>query len=66
MGDWDLISVDLVLIGSSITVTGTIIGALLMGITVHMASFLFLTTAVLIVMSTVLVVCNTLQSPFPI
>jgi hypothetical protein len=66
MGDWDLISVGLVLIGSSITAAGTIIGALLMGITVHMASFLLLTTAVLIVMSAVLIIYNTPRSPPPI
>jgi uncharacterized membrane protein len=66
MGDWDLTSVGLVLIGSSITAAGTIIGALLMGITVHMASFLLLTTAVLIVMSAVLIIYNTPRSPPPI
>jgi hypothetical protein len=66
MGDWDLTSVGLVLIGSSITAAGTIIAALLMGITVHLAPFLLLTTAVLIVMSAFLIVYNIPRSPPPI
>jgi hypothetical protein len=66
MGDWDLTSIGLVLIGSSITVAGTIIGALLMGIIVHIAPFLLLTTTVLIVMSAALIVFNTPRSPPPI
>jgi len=66
MGDWDLTSVGLVLIGSSITAAGTIIGALLIGITIRMASFLLLTTAVLIVMSAILIIYNTPRSPPPI
>jgi hypothetical protein len=66
MGDWDLTSVGLVLIGSSITAAGTIIAALLMGITVHLASFLLLTTAVLIVMSAFLIVYNIPRSPPPL
>jgi len=66
MGDWDLTSVGLVLIGSSITAAGTIIAALLMGITITLASFLLLTTAVLIVMSAILIVYNTPRSPPPI
>ncbi|MCK9631329.1 MAG: hypothetical protein M0R30_06765 [Methanoregula sp.] len=64
--DWDLTSVGLVLIGSSITAAGTIIAALLMGITVTLAPFLLLTTAVLIVMSAVLIVYKTPRSPPPI
>jgi hypothetical protein len=51
MGDWDLTSVGLVLIGSSITVAGCIIAAMLMGMPVPNAPFLLLTTAFLIVMS---------------
>jgi len=66
MGDWDLTSVGLVLIGSSITAAGTIIAALLMGITITLAPFLLLTTAVLIVMSAILIVYNTPRSPPPI
>jgi hypothetical protein len=66
MGDWDLTSVGLVLIGSSITAAGTIIAALLMGYTLSLAPFLLLTTAMLIVMSAVLIVVKTPRSPPPI
>ena len=66
MGDWDLTSVGLVLIGSSITAAGTIIAALLIGITIHLAPFLLLTTAVLIVLSAFLIVYNIPRSPPPI
>ena len=51
MQDWDLNSVGMVLTGSSITVAGTIIAVLLLGIPVKQAPFLLLTTSVLIVMS---------------
>jgi len=64
--DWDLTSVGLVLIGSSITAAGTIIAALLMGITVTMAPYLLLTTAILIVMSAALIVYRTPRSQPPI
>ena len=50
-GEWDLTSIGLVLIGSSITVAGMIIAALLLGARLPMAPFLLLTTAILIVMS---------------
>lgn len=50
-GYWDLTSIGLMLIGSSITVAGIIIAALLLGLQVAMAPFLLLTTAFLIVMS---------------
>jgi hypothetical protein len=66
MGNWDLASVGLILIGSSITAAGTIIAALLMGIAIDQAPFLLLTTAVLIVMSAVLIVYKTPRSPPPI
>jgi hypothetical protein len=66
MGDWDLTSVGLVLIGSSITAAGTIIGALLLGVTVTMAPFLLLMTAVLIVMSAILILYKTPVSQPPI
>jgi hypothetical protein len=66
MGDWDLTSVGLVMIGSSITVAGTIMAALLLGIAVSLAPFLLLTTAILIVMSAVLIVLSTPRSPPPI
>jgi len=66
MGTWDLTSVGLVLIGSSITVAGIIIAALLLGIAVQGATFLLFTTAVLIVMSAILIVTVTPRSPPPI
>ena len=55
-GDWDLTSIGLVLIGSSITVAGMIIAALLLGIGLPQAPFLLLTTAVLIVMSAAIII----------
>ena len=66
MGDWDLTSVGLVLIGSSITAAGTIIGALLLGVAVAFAPFLLFTTAILVVMSAVLIVVSVPRSPPPI
>jgi hypothetical protein len=66
MGEWDLSSVGLVLIGSSITAAGTIMAALLLGVAVSLAPFLLLTTAILIVMSAVLIVLSTPRSPPPI
>jgi hypothetical protein len=66
MSDWDLTSVGLVLIGSSITAAGTIMAALLLGITISMAPFLLFTTAVLIVMSAVMIVLSAPKSPPPI
>lgn len=54
MDDWDLSSVGMVLIGSSITISGTIIAVLLLGIKLAIAPFLLLTTAALIVMSAAL------------
>jgi hypothetical protein len=56
MDDWDLTSIGLVLIGSSITAAGTIIAALLLGIPLRIAPFLLLTTALLIVMSAILII----------
>ena len=55
MEDWDLTSVGMVLIGSSITAAGTIIAALLLGVRLDIAPFLLLTTAILIVMSAALI-----------
>lgn len=55
-GDWDLTSIGLVLIGSSITVAGMIIAALLLGARLPLAPFLLLTTAFLIVMSAGIIV----------
>ena len=55
MDNWDMTSVGMVLIGSSITVAGTIIAVLLLGIKLIIAPFLLLTTAALIVMSAALI-----------
>jgi high-affinity Fe2+/Pb2+ permease len=55
MEDWDLTSIGLVLIGSSITAAGTIIAALLLGITISIAPFLLITTSLLIVISAILI-----------
>jgi hypothetical protein len=66
MAEWDLSSVGLVLIGSSITAAGTIMAALLLGIPVSLAPFLLLTTTILIVMSAVLIILNIPRSPPPI
>ncbi|HEX3002050.1 MAG TPA: hypothetical protein VHN82_06745 [Methanoregula sp.] len=54
------------MIGSSITIAGIIIAALLMGINIPMAPFLLLTTTVLIVMSAVLIIYKVPRSPPPI
>lgn len=65
-GDWDLTSIGLILIGSSITVAGTIIAALLLGMELPMAPFLLITTAVLIVMSAAIIVYyDTRNEPDP-
>ena len=55
-GDWDLTSLGLMLIGSSITVAGIIIAALLLGVYLPIAPFLLLTTAFLIVMSATVII----------
>jgi hypothetical protein len=52
---WDLTSIGLVLIGSSISIAGTIIGVMLLGVKVDFAPFLLLTTAILIVLSAALI-----------
>jgi len=56
MENWDLTSVGLVLIGCSITVAGTIIAALILGISIRIAPYLLVATALLIVMSAILVI----------
>jgi hypothetical protein len=66
MQDWDLASVGLVLIGSSITVAGTIIGVLLLGVRISIAPFLLLTTAVLVVLSASLILFSMPKSPPPL
>ncbi len=66
MSDWDIASVGHVLIGSSITVAGIIIAALLIGMNIPLAPFLLLTTTVLIVMSAVLIIYKVPRSPPPI
>lgn len=65
MQDWDIISIGLVLIGSSITVAGTIIGVMLLGVRIDAAPFLLLTTAVLIVLSAALIVFSMPKSQPP-
>ncbi|MFA4877451.1 MAG: hypothetical protein WC586_08555 [Methanoregula sp.] len=66
MADWDLTSVGLVLIGSSITVAGCIIAAMLLGMRVSRAPFLLLTTAFLIVMSAgIITYYDTKKEPAP-
>ena len=54
MDNWNLTSVGLVLIGCSITVVGIIIAALLLGISIRIAPYFLITTALLIVMNTIL------------
>jgi hypothetical protein len=66
MEDWDLTSVGWVLIGSSITVAGTIIGVMLPGVRIAPAPFLLLTTAVLVVLSAALIVFSMPGSPLPL
>jgi hypothetical protein len=66
MQDWDITSVGLVLIGSSITVAGTIIAVMLLGVRITAAPFLLLTTAMLIVMSAGLIVFSMPRSPPPL
>lgn len=56
MENWNLTSVGLVLIGCSITVAGTIIAALILGISIRIAPYLLVATALLIVMSAILVI----------
>jgi hypothetical protein len=56
MENWNLTSVGLVLIGCSITAAGTIIAALILGISIPIAPYLLVTTALLIVMSAILVI----------
>jgi hypothetical protein len=63
MQDWDLTSVGLVLIGSSITVAGTIIGVMLLGVRIVVAPFLLLTTAVLVVLSAALIIFSMPKNP---
>jgi hypothetical protein len=55
-----------VLIGSSITVAGTIIGVMLLGVWIALAPFLLLTTAVLIVLSAALIVFSMPRSQPPL
>jgi len=55
MVEWDLTSVGMVLIGSSITVAGIIIGIMILGVKMPIAPFLLLTTTILVVMSAVVI-----------
>jgi hypothetical protein len=53
MDDWDLTTIGLIVIVSSITIAGTIIGAILLGFSVSGASYLIIITLALIVMGAV-------------
>jgi hypothetical protein len=53
MDNWDLTAVGLVLIVSSITVAGTIIGAMLLGFSVALAPYFLIISIVLIVMGAI-------------
>jgi hypothetical protein len=53
MDDWDLTTVGLIVIVSSITVAGIIIGAILLGFFVSGAPYLLIITLVLIVMGAI-------------
>ena len=53
MDDWDLTTIGLIIIVSSITVAGTIIGAILLGFPVSGAAYLIIITLVLIVMGAI-------------
>ncbi|HSQ93347.1 MAG TPA: hypothetical protein VLL74_03545 [Methanoregula sp.] len=65
MQDWDLASVGLVLIGSSITAAGTIIGVTLLGVRIAYTPFLLLTSAVLVVLSAALLIFSLPKTPPP-
>jgi len=66
MQDWDFASIGLVLIGSSITAAGTIIGVTLIGVRTEYTPFLLLTSAVLVVLSAALIVFSMKKtSPIP-
>jgi high-affinity Fe2+/Pb2+ permease len=66
MQDWDIPSVGLVLLGSSITTAGTIIGVMLLGVRISFAPFLLLTSAVLVVLSAALIVYSMPKSQSPL
>jgi hypothetical protein len=53
MEDWDLTTIGLIVIVCSITLAGTIIGALLLGFGVDRAPYLLIITMVLIVMGAI-------------
>ncbi len=63
MQDWDFASIGLVLIGSSITAAGTIIGVTLIGVRTEYTPFLLLTSAVLVVLSAALIVFSMKKTP---
>ena len=62
MDNWNPTSVGLVLIGCSIAVAGTIIAALILGIAISSAPYLLVTTAMLIVMSAILIIYGEQQT----
>jgi hypothetical protein len=63
MQDWDLASIGLVLIGSSITAAGTIIGVTLLGVRIAYTPFLLFTSAVLVVLSAALIMFSMEKTP---
>ena len=66
MQDWNLTSIGMVLIGSSITVAGTIIAMMLLGVHIAIAPFLLITTSVLIVLSAALIIFSMPKDSPPI
>jgi hypothetical protein len=65
-GDWDITLFGLILIGSSLTVAGIIIAAILLGFQVPQAPYLLLITAILIVMSAAIIIYyDTKYEPHP-
>jgi len=55
MSDWDMVTVDLILIGCSIIAAGIIIAAMLLGIIHTSQKFLLLTAIILVLMGAVVI-----------
>jgi hypothetical protein len=66
MQDRDLTSAGLALIGSSMTIAGTVIGVMLPQVRITLVPFLPLSAAVLVVLSAALVVFRLPGSPLPL
>lgn len=64
MDDWDLTTIGLIVIVSSITVAGTIIGAILLGFSVGGAAYLIIITLVLIVMGAISIFYENTKTSF--